>query len=107
MSSRILDICKNKNVEYTSSIITNGYFIDENIAAEFNELHIYGTQITIDGPPSIHNSRRKLRNSEEDTFSVIIKNIKILVNKDISVNIRINIDRTNIFSIEELIKILI
>lgn len=107
MSANILDICTNENVKYISSIITNGYLINDDIANKFEKYHIYGAQITIDGPPYIHNSRRKLKNSECDTFSIIIENIKILMDKDISVNIRINIDKTNIFFIEELIEILV
>ena len=107
MSQQIMKICSAQKVKYNSYIITNGYLINEDIAGAFKKFHIRGAQITVDGPPFIHNSRRKLRSGKADTFDVIIENIKKLLNNDIDVNIRINIDKTNIRSIEELLDIFI
>lgn len=108
MSQKIIDICNEENVKYNSVIITNGYLINDDIADNFKRLQIRGAQITIDGPPNIHNSRRKLRGkTTKGSFDIIIKNIKKLMKKDIAVNIRVNIDKNNMLTIEELSDILV
>lgn len=106
MSERIIDICKKNKVQYSAYMVSNGYLVTEEIAKKLREYEVTGVQITIDGPPDIHNSRRKLRNSSEPTFDKIIENIKILQKNDIEVTIRVNIDKTNVDRLEELMDIL-
>ncbi len=55
-------------------------------------------QITIDGPPEIHDKRRVPKNGQP-TFDLILKGIKFLVDCKISVQARVNVDRTNIESL--------
>ncbi|MFA5806241.1 MAG: radical SAM protein [Melioribacteraceae bacterium] len=55
---------------------------------------IEALQITIDGPPGIHNKRRTHRDGIE-TFDKIADNISLALNKGVSVSVRMNIDKTN------------
>jgi uncharacterized protein len=65
-----------------------------------NQVTFY--QITIDGPEQIHDQRRLLRNGR-GTWKRIIDNLKYLTScPNISAAIRVNIDKKNIDSIEEL-----
>ncbi len=82
-------------VEYSASIITNGYLIDEKVIQLFEECMIHHVQITIDGKRETHNSRRMIRNGK-GTFDVIVENAKRVASAGISVSIRTNIDKTNI-----------
>lgn len=107
MSHKMIRICEKDDVRYNAYIITNGYLIDEETLKMFKEAKITGAQITVDGPPEVHNARRKLYNSTIKTFDVIIKNIKLLMANEIPVDIRVNADRTNINKLEELLEILI
>ncbi|MBQ3067602.1 MAG: SPASM domain-containing protein [Oscillospiraceae bacterium] len=106
MSQKMIEICEKNNVKYDAYIVTNGYLINEETVKMFKKAKIMGAQITVDGPPEIHNARRKLCDPTIKTFDVIIKNIQLLMKNDIPVHIRINIDRTNIDKLEELLEIL-
>ncbi|MCI9110262.1 MAG: radical SAM protein [Bacilli bacterium] len=90
-----------KNV--SASAITNGYLLSKDIALEMKKLNINDIQVTIDGPPEIHNERRRLP-SGADTFFVILNNLKeaLEVYPELKVAVRINVDKTNINSIDEI-----
>jgi len=106
LSERFIDLCEKNEVTYNAFIITNGYLLNQNIIDTFKTLKINGYQITIDGPPEIHNKRRKFKNADIDTFSKIIENIKILKSRELDTHIRVNIDDQNKEHIEELLEIL-
>lgn len=93
ISTPILAICNENGIEYSSSVVTNGYLFTPNIAKKLKELGVNAIQITIDGPKPVHDQRRPLTNGK-GTFDVIMKNI--LATKGIlPVNIRINTDYEN------------
>lgn len=106
LSEQFIDLCEKNEVVYNAFIITNGYLLNNDIIDTFKKLKINGYQITVDGPPEIHNKRRKFKNANLDTFSKIIENIKILKSKEIDTHIRVNIDDQNKEYIEELLEIL-
>ncbi len=99
------EICERNNVRLINQITTNGYLIDEEIISIFKEYNFGNIQITIDGPPEIHNQRRRLKGVEKDTFGVILSNIKLLISNGLEVNIRINVDETNYMEIIPLFNI--
>lgn len=77
-------------------VITNGYLINEETIDFFKEAEIKKVQITLDGIEEHHNLTRYLHNGEP-TYSKIIENIKILIEHlpQLSIALRVNIDRTN------------
>lgn len=83
--------------------VTNGYLLTKDIVTAMKALNICSIQVTIDGPPEIHNERRKLP-SGEDTFFVILENIKnaLEIYPELSITIRINVDKTNIDRVDEI-----
>ncbi|MDD4718988.1 MAG: SPASM domain-containing protein [Bacilli bacterium] len=107
ISKIVLDLCNKYNLEYYSNMITNGYLLSKKNINKLLELKVKTYQITIDGPPEIHNKRRVLK-SNKGTFNVILNNIKNMIEIDSSINImiRINIDKTNYKSLSKLIDIL-
>jgi len=83
------------DVNYNSSIITNGYLLSEETIKKFDELRIKSIQITIDGPKEIHNARRP-HVSNKDSFTRIMNNIDLLKKfYKGHVKIRVNIDNEN------------
>lgn len=106
LSTKFIEICERYNVVYNASMITNGYMLNEETVDKLKELKITDYQITIDGPPEIHNSRRKLKAGKGETFYRLINNIKLLKSRDLKPHIRVNIDRTNEGCIDELLRIL-
>jgi uncharacterized protein len=81
---------KGKELGYKFEAITNGYEVDS-----FTELlsqdAIYKLQITVDGPPQLHNLRR-VHYKGFDTFDKIMKNIDLALKKGVNVVIRTNVD---------------
>ena len=106
MANKIIDICDKAGVRYSSSMITNGYLVDKDTIELLKRIKIKSVQVTIDGPPDIHNARRRTFDHSVKTFDKIIENIKLLCDNDISVNIRVNIDKGNKNELERLLKIL-
>lgn len=106
LSEKLLDLCSQNNVEYNAYIISNGSLLDDLTISKLEEFKVKGIQITLDGPPEIHNSRRICR-SGEGSFDIIIEHInRVLQLSNIQVSIRINLDRTNSNRLKDLLKIL-
>lgn len=106
LSRFIKEICDNCGTELVTNITTNGYLFDENRIKELVSIGIYNYQITVDGPPAIHNKTRSLKNGK-DSFWKIYENILRLIKYDSRVNIslRVNFNQHNFSSIPELINI--
>ncbi|MCL2398666.1 MAG: radical SAM protein [Defluviitaleaceae bacterium] len=101
MSEKIISLCRENNVEYQASITTNGFLLDEEVCKRLKAIHVESAQITLDGPQTIHDQRRHLI-SKGGTFDIIVKNIKNM-KEIIKPFIRINVDKTNLDSLDELL----
>lgn len=94
------DVAKDKNIELSQSIVTNGYLLSEDVVKFFHEINIKSMQITLDGNQESHNERRP-HISNPDSYTRIIDNLDVLFNYCRqnfyfpSVLIRVNIDKTN------------
>jgi len=88
-----------------STAVSNGYDWDT-----FKDLIkpdvIRQVQITVDGPPEVHN-RRRIALGTKDSFWTIISNIRWALDSGIAITLRINCDRTNVEKLEQLTRILI
>lgn len=89
---------------YFASMVTNGYLLSKEIAQKLEELRIFNIQITIDGPPDVHNKRRRLPNGK-DTFFVIMNNMRTALNctEKLHITVRVNTDKTNILWANEIL----
>lgn len=97
------NVCCNYGVQYSASMISNGYSFSEDSIMEFDKLSILSVQITVDGMKTIHESRRPM-NSGEESFECIIKNMIVInQNTNTEVHLRINVDKENIQSAHELV----
>lgn len=94
ISLEIEKLCRKNNVEFSNSMISNGYLIDDNTIEMFKLINLRTIQITIDGLPDTHNQRRKLMTGE-GTYDKIQNALKLLNDKNIYVKLRVNIDRSN------------
>ena len=105
LSKRILSLISRSNIEYFSSLATNGYLLNKKTIEILKRCRIGHLQITLDGPEAIHDKRRILANGGS-TFRVILENIKNALESGIKISIRINIDKENITSIASLLTLL-
>ncbi len=101
---KITNEIRKTGMEYNSVIVTNGYFLDEKMAIFLKSMGVNHAQVTLDGPPDIHDKRR-VNSSGGENFFRIIKNCKSAC-KHLSITIRINVDKENMESIDEIFKYL-
>lgn len=105
LTSAFLDICKQNHCIYSAMITTNGYLLNKETIQEFKRLKIENTQITIDGEEDYHNKKRQLINGQ-GTFAKIRDNILDLVDNEIKVTIRVNINEENYGHINDVLSII-
>ena len=90
---RITENIHVKDGGFTASVITNGYFLDRKMAEFLQRQKVGYAQVTVDGPPDIHNARRRLPNGQ-DTFHRILSNVAE-ANDYLKINLRVNVDASN------------
>lgn len=85
------------------AIITNGTNILEfkEMIQEYQDI-LDSIQVTLDGPKTIHDKRRKHTNGK-GTFDEIVRGIDFLLDAGISARVRVNIDRENIYYLPEFV----
>ena len=108
MGEKFINLCEASNVNYTSSIITNGYLLSPEVMERLISVKVGNIQITLDGLKEAHDCRRFLVGGKP-TFDTIIENIKKLrplfkAKKTFfpSIGIRMNLDKSNCLGMEEL-----
>lgn len=83
-------------INIQANIVTNGYLLDNEMASRLVRMGIVSAQVTIDGLKNKHDQRRVLA-QKGSTFDRIIDNLKVVLEKENSLNltIRVNIDKDN------------
>lgn len=106
MSTKLLKICDLNDIEYSASMITNGYLLSEKSLKRLETIKVKFLQITIDGDKETHDKRRFLTNGQ-GSFDKIIDNL--VKGKELLpyVSLRINIDKSNYNGIQKLLKLLV
>lgn len=93
----LLALAKQRDIKMRpSAIITNGYLLDAAMATRLKQCGVAEAQITLDGPATIHDSRRKLANGH-GTYQRIVDNLVTTADL-LTISIRINVDRMNVNS---------
>jgi|GEM_PF-243009 len=105
LSGAFIALCNENNVNYTASMVTNGYLLTREIIEKIHTLKISSMQITIDGDKETHDHRRPHADGT-GTFDIIINNLT--EHKDILplVSLRINIDKNNTTAGQEIMNFL-
>jgi uncharacterized protein len=103
ISQSVINYCDKTNKKYNSFIVTNGYLIDDATLEFFKRNRITGCQITLDGTEKTHNNKRFLKTTKTGTFKKTIESILKVLSIDMSVSIRINIDKNNLDEIDDLL----
>ncbi len=91
---------KGNDLDYSFIIFTNGVELDHFLSS-FSSVSISYTQITLDGPRSLHD-RRRIFKKGVGTFDTIVENIEKAREIGMPLKIRSNIDSEILSRIEEL-----
>ncbi len=101
----IFEQAKKRN--YTIDIVSNG--VDLNYFIELFDKYkntLHHIQITVDGIKKIHDKRRIFHDGR-GSFDLIMNNIKLAIENDILIVLRVNVDDTNIKELPDLADILV
>lgn len=104
LSKSIIESCQKNNCVYISSAISNGSLLTSAIVDEMVECNIKSLQITLDGD-EVHHNRVRYYKDGKGTFKQILNSIAI-ASQRLKVIVRINLDKHNYPSIENLFKTL-
>ncbi len=96
---------KDRDVKFTSSMVSNGYLFDEATVERAADLwKLQRVQITLDGTEETYNRVKAYVNVKDNPFQRVLNNIDLLSAKKIHVNIRLNMDFYNQDDIKVLIE---
>jgi uncharacterized protein len=100
--------CNEVNGLFSCCMVTNGSLLTKDVLDSLAKFNCKMIQITLDGPPEIHNQRR-VSKSGQPTFPTILSKLNLVAQykKSIACVIRINVDKTNIEYIGDLLRILV
>jgi uncharacterized protein len=98
--------CQAEGIRLLTNITTNGYLFTAEIIRNLIALEMLSYQITVDGPPEVHNQTRILR-SGKGTFDRVHSNILALARADnrVKVSLRVNYNHNNLYQIPELLQL--
>jgi uncharacterized protein len=105
LSDEILARTAAAGVSYTASIITNGYLLTPEVAGRLRDRGVRAAQVTVDGPPEVHDRRRPLAGGR-GTFDTLLANI-VAVAGILDVSVRVNLDAANAGDWPRLLEILV
>lgn len=103
ISENLMTYFNSQSIEYSSAMVTNGYFVSEDVVKDLKRYNIKSCQITLDGIAATHNRKRFDKETREPSFDKIINNIKILHAEGIKVTLRFNIDKQNYMEMDSLL----
>ncbi|MCW2308382.1 radical SAM/SPASM domain-containing protein [Rhodobium gokarnense] len=95
-------LAKQKEFAYSAAVITNGYLLTARVAEELADCGVTSAQVTLDGPRRIHDTRRP-REHGRGSFDRILENLAAAVDHIGAISVRVNVDKTNIDAIPELL----
>ncbi|MEI7597203.1 MAG: radical SAM protein [Bacteroidota bacterium] len=93
---RITNELINNSVDFSASMVTNGYLLNKENIEKIKQFKISFIQVTIDGDKEEHNKKRAHK-TNADSYEMVISNIDSFYKEteDINLSIRINIDKAN------------
>lgn len=97
MQDQIRGMCATAGVEFAAHITTNGYLLGPERAAALTRAGLHSYQITMDGPPDIHDVGRVLKGGGS-SFDRVFDNLCALARNEHNAHIklRVNFDHTTL-----------
>lgn len=111
MNSNSIDIIcdglKCQNIEFVSSMVSNGFLFSDDIILKANNLwNLKTVRISLDGEEKTYNKTKSYKHVSGSPFRIVLSNIDKLIRANISVGLRVNIENYNIKSCLSLVDFL-
>lgn len=99
----ICDELQKRGIPYTSKMISNGYLFNEELISKcINNWNLSQVQITLDGTQEVYNRCKAYIYKEGNPYQIVMGNIQRLLDQNLKVIIRMNMDFHNISDLREL-----
>ncbi len=111
-NEKVIDLISKKlnenNISFKSRMISNGYLFNDNNIKKAKELwNLKYVQVTLDGTEEIYNRiKAYIYKTGESPFKIVLNNIERLLENNIRVLIRLNMDEHNLSDLYSLIDLL-
>jgi uncharacterized protein len=112
LTKEFLKLAEEQGIRYSSSIVTNGLSLKEDIFLELvRDLKVSHIEVTLDGTQEFHDNVRHTKKKEK-TFDIILSNLEKILNRDdfeslnCPISIRCNVDHRNVEGVSPLIQLL-
>lgn len=107
-NQEVIDLISNRlmaaDIEYNTSIVSNALLFDEVIDKVVPYWHIKQVQVTLDGTEENYNRIKNYVGKIENPYARVIDNIKKLLEREVSVSIRLNCDLDNCEDLKKLVQ---
>lgn len=104
LSEAFTRLAGERGLTYGAHLVTNAYLLDRSKMESLVRLGVQKVQVTLDGPPEIHDKRRHLVGGQ-GTFHRIVENLKQTADLA-EFQVRINVDRRNAMTALDVMEIL-
>ena len=100
----ICDGLRKEGVEFSSTMITNGYLFDtELVKKAVTDWRLKKVQITLDGTEEVYNRIKAFVHQEGSAYRRVMDNMRHLLDASIKISIRLNMDMHNAENLLELV----
>jgi len=90
-------------VEFTSRIVSNGYLFDEDMVARaVDRWKLRSAQIPLDGTEDVYNRNKAFIYKDGSAYERVMKNIERLLDAEVRVALRLNVDQRNAEDVDRL-----
>lgn len=97
------EFCQENKIPYSATMISNGALVDTYLNKMLTLWKIKRIQITLDGVGEKYDTAKNFKDKKSNNFENTIKNIHLLINSGILVNIRLNFNQENYADVLECI----
>ena len=95
---------RDAGIEYRSTMITNGYLLDEKALDKAKNLwNMYRIQIALDGTEEVYNKIKAYIYKDVNPYQIVMRNIGLTLDAGIPVAVRLNMDISNYQNLMELV----
>lgn len=95
---------RDAGIEYVSSMVTNGYLLDEKALEKAKSLwNMHQLQIALDGTEEVYNKIKAYIYKDVNPYRTVMRNIGLTLDAGIAISIRLNMDLSNHQNLMELV----
>lgn len=95
---------RERNIEFSSSVTTNGYYLDRETVRKCKDAwNVKRIQITLDGTEKTYNRIKAYREADPNPYETVLGNMEEALKAGLGIGIRLNMDAKNAGDLNDLV----